>query len=88
MRARYLTAAALVLVPVALVVCLFGFAAHMEEKGRVLGDGSMQVDEGWMLAWDTAMFWRAWGWVIGPAVILLGLGLAVAVVRSGSAGRQ
>jgi hypothetical protein len=83
MRVRYVVAAALAVIPAALVAWLFAFSAHMQEKARALGDFNMRVDSAEMLLWDTAMFWGAWGWVIGPAVVVLGLGLALAVVMSG-----
>jgi ABC-type antimicrobial peptide transport system permease subunit len=83
MRRRYVVAAGVELVVIALVSAMFGFSVHMvrqerdwREQGRALGPFAQ-------LGLDLSMWWLSYWWVAAPMLVLGGLGLAAVIAFSG-----
>jgi len=83
MRRRYLVAAVVELVIIALVSVMFGFSVHMVRQERDWREQGMAVGPFAQLGLDLSMWWLSYWWIAAPLIVLGGLGLAAVITFSG-----
>jgi hypothetical protein len=83
MKRRYVFAAAVVLVAIALVVGMFPFSLHMVRQERDWREQGVGIGPSAQIGVDISMWWLKYWWTAAPMVIGGAIGIAAVIVFTG-----